>query len=155
MHGSEHVQLQHVYDHNYTKVLQEHVDRAEIDLFNDRVKEIRLGVAMCSVTVLRYMTGAVSRLPISVVTRIGRHHDVISVLVPLLESPPWLRENARQEERREGNQWVVVPPSDRFKLSNIDAQVCMEQPVCLSEHMLFIYCSLWLLLFAGTWLTGA
>lgn len=104
--------------------MQEHVDRAEIDLFNDRLKEIRLGVAMCSITVLRYMTGAVSTLPISVVTRIGKHHDAISVLVPLLESPPWLRENDKgQEERREGNHWVVVPPGDRFRLSNIDAQV--------------------------------
>jgi hypothetical protein len=106
------------------KTLQEHVDRSEGDLFNDRVKEIRLGVAMCSVTVLRYMTGAVSTLPISVVTRIGKHHDVISVLVPLLESPPWVRENGQRGERREGSQWVTIQPSDRFKLSNIDAQVC-------------------------------
>jgi hypothetical protein len=106
------------------KTLQEHVDRAEKDLFNDRLTEIRLGVAMCSVTVLRYMTGAVSKLPISVVTRIGRHHDVISVLVPLIESPPWVRENGQQQERREGTQWIAIRPCDRFKLSNIDAQVC-------------------------------
>lgn len=103
--------------------LQELVVRSEGDLFDDRMKEIRFGVAMCSVTVLRYLTGAVKRLPISVVTRLVHHHDTIGMLVPLLERPPWIRHCKGTTERRAGTEWVVVAPSDRFQLNSIDAQV--------------------------------
>jgi hypothetical protein len=101
--------------------------RSETELFNDRLKEIRLGVAMCSLTIVRYMTGAVASMPISVVTRLARHHDMISLLVPLLESPPWVRQHNGHSERRDGSQWVVIAAQDRFKLSNIDAQVLSMQ----------------------------
>eukprot|EP00892_Ulva_mutabilis_P008069 jgi/Ulvmu1/5634/UM023_0174.1 len=102
---------------------QELIDRSEAHLFDDRIKEIRFGVAICSVTILRYMTGAVTRLPISIVTRLVQHHDTIGMLVPLLEGPPWIRDRNGTTERREGTQWTVIAPSDRFQLSSIDAQV--------------------------------
>lgn len=104
-------------------LLQELVDRSELELLDDRVKELRFGVAMCSITILRYMSGAVGRLHISAVTRLVQHHDTIGMLVPLLERPPWIRDRCGTTERRDGTQWTAVAPADRFQLSSIAAQV--------------------------------
>lgn len=106
-----------------TASLQELVERAELDLLSDRVKELQIGVGMCSVTILRYMSGAVARLHISAITRLVQHHDSIGMLAPLLERPPWIRDRNGTTERREGTQWIEVAPADRFQLSSIDAQV--------------------------------
>lgn len=99
------------------------VDRSELDLLYDRMKELRFGVAMCSITILRYLSGAAGRLHICVVTRIIQHHDFIEMLVPLLENPPWVRDRDGTREIRDGTHWKAVSASDRFQLTKIDAQV--------------------------------
>ena len=103
--------------------LQELVERSEVEEFDDKLKESRLCVATCSVTVLRYLSDGAAQLPIGILTRLLQTHDSVMALLPLLDSPPWRRERKGSTEQLEGSQWVSVPASERLRLSQVDAQV--------------------------------
>ena len=53
----------------------------------------RIGVhaAVTSVTMLRYLSEYCVRLPLGVISRLMETHDVASLVVPLIENPPWVR----------------------------------------------------------------
>lgn len=97
--------------------------RSEEEELDDKLKEHRLGTAVCSVTIVRYLSDAAAKLPVSILTRLLQTHDTIMALLPLAESPPWKRERAGGIEQLESSHWTAVPASDRFRLSNTDAQV--------------------------------
>ena len=111
----------HALNHTF---MQEMLARSEVDEFDDKLKASRLAVATCSVTIIRYLTDAASRLSVSLLTRLLLKHDIMMALVPLAENPPWQRQRADgTQERLEGSQWVKIEASERFHLSNTDAQV--------------------------------
>jgi hypothetical protein len=43
------------------------------------------------VTVLRYLCAQGSKLGVSVLSRISDTHDVLTLIVPLIDNPPWTR----------------------------------------------------------------
>lgn len=50
------------------------------------------------------------------------NNDIPCVLVPLLEMKPWIRQNARGEtEKFEEQKWVVVPESEKYRVTKIEA----------------------------------
>ena len=102
------------------------------DDFGDKLKEQRLIVAACCVTIVRYLSDGAARLPIGILTRLLQTHDTVLALIPLLEKPPWRRERNGSTEQHEGSQWVTVPSSDRLRLSQIDAQarLCRFLSLC-------------------------
>ena len=52
------------------------------------------------------------------------NNDIPCVLVPLLESKPWIRTNSKgEEEKFEDQKWTVIQPHERGKLTKIEAQV--------------------------------
>ena len=55
--------------------------------------DIRFGVGMVALTMLRYLTEHMSKLPLAVMSRLLDTHDVLQLLVPLIENPPWTRRN--------------------------------------------------------------
>jgi zinc finger MYND domain-containing protein 10 len=57
----------------------------------------RIGVhaAVTSVTMLRYLSEYCVRLPLGVISRLMETHDVASLVVPLIENPPWVRRITR------------------------------------------------------------
>ena len=94
-----------------------------MDELDERLNNIRLSVATCSVTIIRYLSDNAGKLPVGIMTRLLQTRDTIMALVPLADSPPWKRERGGVPEHFEGGQWTVTPPAERFRLSNTDAQV--------------------------------
>jgi hypothetical protein len=103
--------------------LQDLLNRTDLEELEERLKETRVAVAMCAVTIVRYISDAASRLPVSMLSRLLVKNDVLMALVPLADNPPWRREHNGALEQLDGSQWVKIEPQDRFKLSNTDAQV--------------------------------
>lgn len=67
---------------------------AEEDV-EDKERELRFGTAMCSLSILRYLTDYLAQLPLSLTTRMMNTSDMIMALVPLLDNPPWVRQVLR------------------------------------------------------------
>jgi hypothetical protein len=52
---------------------------------------LQFKVAICALTLLRYVTEHINLLPLSALVRVLDKHDFILALVPMLDSPPWTR----------------------------------------------------------------
>jgi len=110
---------------------QEVMDMSKADEMADKVKELNFGIALSSISVLRYATDYGNDLPLGVMARMLDTHDTIVQLVPLLEERPWMRRRSKGQGKdkvrltevfNEGR-WQVMPPEDRLKLCKADAQV--------------------------------
>jgi hypothetical protein len=71
--------------------LEEQLAMSPLEELEQRFHEVEFGAATCALTILRFMTDAVSSLPISVMARLVSTHDTIMALVPLVDKPPWVR----------------------------------------------------------------
>lgn len=46
------------------------------------------------------------------------------MLVPLLETKPWLRKNKKGDlEKFEDQKWIFVPPSEHNRVTKVEAQI--------------------------------
>ncbi|KAG0620258.1 hypothetical protein M758_4G202400 [Ceratodon purpureus] len=93
----------------------------------EKTSGTEFGIAICSISVLRYLTDFMGDLPLSVMARMLDCHDILMALIPLVENPPWQRKRTRSgkpitEKYAEGK-WTEVQASDRFKLTKTDAQL--------------------------------
>eukprot|EP00898_Chlorokybus_atmophyticus_P008829 jgi/Chlat1/8948/Chrsp94S08253 len=112
----------------------------------EKAQHIRFGVAMCSLSILRYLTDYASELPLCVMARLVSTHDVVLSLVPLLDSRPWMRRRVRTSdsstvfEAYGDHGWVTVPPEERLKLTKPEAQVWLSlnnllvEPKCRAKY---------------------
>ena len=105
-------------------------------------RDLGFSVGVTCVTILRYVTDVLPRLPLSVQTRILDTHDLPLALVPLIENPPWVmrRTGARDASSKPSpspaaaaaaaavwlkyvnHEWTVVPPRDLLKLTPTEGQ---------------------------------
>ncbi len=53
--------------------------------------EVEWGVALCGLTILRYLTDHMGTLPLGLLSRLAGGHDTLMALVPLADRPPWVR----------------------------------------------------------------
>lgn len=121
--------------------------RQELD---DKKREVEFGVAMTSLTVLRYLSDHLSKLPMGALSRMVSTNDTIMGLLPLLERPPWVRTRmvggatpaaaggaaskpSRVMEKWNGQRWAAVPPAERLKMCQADGQVWLALTNLLVE----------------------
>ena len=84
---------------------------------------ITYGVSMSCLTIVRFLLEAQDELPLGVLSRFVEDNDVLQVLVPLLESPPWLRKNKKGiNEKFSDGRWYEVDGDEVFRLSKTEAQ---------------------------------
>ena len=93
----------------------------------EKTRDTRFAIAICALTVLRYLTDAMGDLPLGVMARLLDVHDAQTLLAPLLEKRPWVRgrKDASGKTVREAFQdgrWSVVPREDRMQLTKCDGQ---------------------------------
>ena len=55
---------------------------------------MRFRSAVTAVSVMRYLTEHVAKLPLGVMSRLLDTHDILVTVVPLIENPPWTRRNS-------------------------------------------------------------
>ena len=79
---------------------------------------------MSCLTVIRFLLEAEDDLPLGVLGRLVEENDVLCVLVPLLESQPWMRKNKKGvNEKFSDGRWYEVEGDEAFRLSKTEAQV--------------------------------
>lgn len=89
-----------------------------------QANELAFSTAVSAASVLRFLTDHVSVLPVSALSRLLDHHDVILALVPLALAPPWTRRGDDGKLLKFVDQkWVPVPESERMRLTKTEAQV--------------------------------
>jgi hypothetical protein len=54
------------------------------------------GAALCGLTIARYLTEHVASLPLAVTARLVSANDMVMALLPLVDRPPWTRQNKGQ-----------------------------------------------------------
>ncbi|MEW5307426.1 MAG: hypothetical protein WDW36_009824 [Sanguina aurantia] len=105
--------------------------------------ETDFGIAMCSLTILRYITDALTTGPMGLLSRVVSTNDTLMGLLPLIDRPPWVRQRRGKgggTEKWIGNGWSLIPPGDRFKLTPADVQVwlCLAnlilEPSCRAKY---------------------
>jgi hypothetical protein len=87
--------------------------------------EVEFQVCMCAISILRFLTDHRVAMPLAVTTRLLETHDVLLLLVPLMEKAPWVRKKARTGaiEKFEDHQWEKVEDEDTGRLPKLHTQV--------------------------------
>lgn len=122
--------------------------------------EMEFTVAINSLSVLRYITDAISTAPLTAVTRILKDHDIISSLVYLMENAPWLRAHDKDGkfEKFEDGRWKSVSKQEILLLGKVEAQIWLAlynlllEPECqkkynynMHNHEVILRVCLWLI----------
>ena len=98
----------------------------------ERHAEVRFSVAICSLSVLRYLTEYTNEMDLCVLARLLDTHDTIVQLVPLLEDKPWVRRRDSSTsgvsamEVHDRGTWTAMDPSERSRVGSVDAQVWLS-----------------------------
>ena len=80
---------------------------------------VQFRVATAAVTIMRYLCAQGSKLGVSVLSRLIDSHDVLTLIVPLIDNPPWTRrlKSAGTWEKWQDQKWSVCKPADLLKLT--------------------------------------
>jgi hypothetical protein len=73
------------------KSLQDTLSQSALEELQDKKAETDFSAAMCGVTILRYLTDHITTLPLGLMGRLLSANDAIMTLLPLVDSPPWVR----------------------------------------------------------------
>lgn len=107
-----------------------------------QLHDMRFSVGVVAVTVLRYLTEHVTKLPLGLTTRLLETHDTILLLVPLIENPPWTRRVKGKWEKFVSQKWSEVAPADLLRLTQTEGQVWLTfynlvcEPECRRRYEL-------------------
>ena len=86
-------------------------------------KDIEFDACASSLTLVRYFCEHLDDLSVSVAARVLETHDLLMLLVPAIENPPWTR------RRPDGvwqkfieKKWATVPPAELLNFTQLEAQ---------------------------------
>tara|TARA_B110000090_G_scaffold206533_1_gene256141 strand:+ start:92 stop:1927 length:1836 start_codon:yes stop_codon:yes gene_type:complete len=98
--------------------------RTPEDDLRQQYLSVQFRVATAAVTIMRYLCAQGSKLGISVLSRLINTHDVLLLIVPLIDNPPWTRrlKNAGTWEKWQDQKWSLCKPADLLKLTKLEAQ---------------------------------
>ena len=85
---------------------------------------VQFRVATAAVTVTRYLCAQGSKLGVSVLSRLIDTHDMLTLIVPLIDNPPWTRRisTTGKWEKWVDMKWTSVPAAELLKLTKLEAQ---------------------------------
>ena len=85
--------------------------------------EIEFRVCISSVALARFLCEHANAMPLSVVSRITDTHDMLILLVPLIENPPWTRRlDSGKWQKLIDQKWIDVAPIDLMKVTKLEGQ---------------------------------
>ncbi|XP_069500209.1 zinc finger MYND domain-containing protein 10 [Ambystoma mexicanum] len=88
-----------------------------------QAKALEFDISLKALSVLRYITDHMDRLPLSGLSRLLNTHNVPCLLVQLVEYCPWSRLEKGQLQKYESGNWHPVTGEDQFKMTKLDGQV--------------------------------
>ncbi|KZC13946.1 Zinc finger MYND domain-containing protein 10 [Dufourea novaeangliae] len=89
----------------------------------ERKKELEFDIGVRCISILRYLAEFSDALPLCVLSRMLSTHDVPYLLVQLIESHPWAKKNADDEDMIYDGGWKKVKLNEEGKISKIEGQV--------------------------------
>lgn len=97
----------------------------DIRMLDEQFYECEFQVCMCVISIIRFLTDHRVAMPLAVTTRLLETHDVLMLLVPLMEKAPWVRKNKvnGRIEKFEDHQWQPVEADDEGRLPKLHTQV--------------------------------
>merc|ERR1719329_2140158 len=97
----------------------------DIRMLDEQFYECEFQVCMCVISIIRFLSDHRVAMPLGVTTRLLETHDVLMLLVPLMEKAPWVRRNrvTGQIEKYEEHRWQVVEADDEGRLPKRHSQV--------------------------------
>merc|ERR1719352_1551388 len=97
----------------------------EVRVLDEQFDECEFQVCMCVISIIRFLTDHRAAMPLAVTTRLLETHDILMLLVPLMEKAPWVRKNKinGKIERFEDHQWEPVEADDEGRLPKLHTQV--------------------------------
>lgn len=105
--------------------IYENVDNSNscLDEVLEKKIELEFDIGMRCVSILRYLAEFSDNLPLCVLSRMLATHDVPYLLVQLIESRPWGKENEEGENMIYNAGWKKEKPSEEGKICKIEGQV--------------------------------
>lgn len=106
-----------------------------------QIRGMDRNIAIKAVSIIRYITDHITRLPLAAITRLLNTHDLPCMLVSLLEKAPWKRRFDGRDQLYQEGKWVDVVADQRFKLSLPEAQVWLAlynvimEPECRRKYV--------------------
>lgn len=97
----------------------------DVRVLDEQFYETEFQVSMCVISILRFLTDHRVAMPLAVTTRLLETHDVLMLLVPLMEKAPWVRKNKinGRIEKFEDHQWERVEADDEGRLPKLQTQL--------------------------------
>jgi hypothetical protein len=84
--------------------------------------EIQFSVAIICISIIRFISDNMSTLDVPIVHQMMEVNDIPCILIPIMESKPWIRKNSRGErEVYEDQKWQVK--KDSQTVSKVEAQI--------------------------------
>lgn len=102
--------------------------RSPLEELQQQFMDIDFRVCVAAVSIGRFLCEHADALPLSVVGRITDTHDLLVLLIPLIENPPWTRrldggpEKGRRWQKLVDFQWTDVEPIDLLKVTKLEGQ---------------------------------
>jgi hypothetical protein len=89
-----------------------------------QLTEIEFKVCISAVSLCRFICEHADAIPLSVVSRITDTHDMLVLLVPLIENPPWTRRNESSGKWQKliEQEWKDVLAIDLLKITKLEGQ---------------------------------
>merc|ERR1719352_542058 len=97
----------------------------EVRVLDEQFSECEFQVCMCVISIIRFLTDHRVAMPLAVTTRLLETHDILMLLVPLMEKAPWVRKNKinGRIEKFEDHKWEPVEADDEGRLPKLHTQV--------------------------------
>ena len=87
------------------------------------LNEIEFRVCISSCSIIRFLCENAECLTLSTVTRIADTHDILMLVIPLIENPPWTRRlTSGKWQKLVDYKWKEVPPIDLLKITKLEGQ---------------------------------
>eukprot|EP00455_Lapot_gusevi_P012713 TRINITY_DN16092_c0_g1_i5.p1 TRINITY_DN16092_c0_g1~~TRINITY_DN16092_c0_g1_i5.p1 ORF type:complete len:288 (+),score=24.26 TRINITY_DN16092_c0_g1_i5:51-914(+) len=111
------------------------VNETTAETLQRQYEELGFSICMASIDIFRLMTDQMSKMPLSVLTRLLNHHDMVLQVVALFENPPWTRRTSRNVlEKFSDQKWQVIESSERWRLTKVEIQVWLCAYNLLMDH---------------------
>jgi len=105
--------------------VKECADWDNVRCLDEQFCECEFQVCMCAIAIIRFLTDHRAAVPLAVTVRLLEAHDVLQLLVPLMEKAPWVRKNRinGRIEKFDEHKWEVVEADDEGRLPKLHCQV--------------------------------
>jgi hypothetical protein len=97
--------------------------RSHSEETDDKIKELDYSIAISVLSVFRYISDFLPKMPLNVIHRVLTRNDMIALCAQLIDTAPWLKKTLNGFELFETGKWKRLSKSDTLIVSKTEGQV--------------------------------